>query len=202
LTKKGQHSPDYVVVNPSHSVPTLIAENGSLKLTQSVAILEYLEEKYPEKPLLPKDVGKRAIVRNLVNVIANDVQPISNLRILVHVEKLGSSRGDWAKEYLQSGLEGIFPTLQTILSNPEKLTSVAYETLVKGSAGLYSVGDEVTLADVTLAPTVEAAMRWGVDFSVLPTVEGIYDRLKVLPAFEKGDWKHQPDTPEQLRAKE
>ena len=106
LTNKVQHSPDYVAVNPSHSVPTLIAENGSLKLTQSVAILEYLEEKYPEKPLLPNDIQKRAIVRNLVNIITSDIQPISNLRILVHVEKLGSSRGDWAREYLQLGLDG------------------------------------------------------------------------------------------------
>lgn len=88
------------------------------------------------------------------------------------------------------------------LSSLEKLTIVAYEALVKGSAGLYSMGDEVTLADITLAPTVEAAMRWGVDFSQLPIIEGIYDRLKVLPAFEKGDWKHQPDTPEQFVAKE
>jgi len=79
------------------------------------------------------------------------------------------------------------------------LMLVAYETLVKDSAGLYSVGDEVTMADVALAPAVEAAMRWGVDFSVLPTVSGIYDRLKLLPAFEKGDWRHQPDTPEHFR---
>ena len=106
LTKKVQYSPDYVSINPSHSVPTLIAENGSLKLTQSVAILEYLEEKYPEKPLLPTDIQKRAIVRNLVNIITSDIQPISNLRILLHIEKLGSSRGDWAKEYLQAGLDG------------------------------------------------------------------------------------------------
>ena len=121
LTKKVQHSMDYVAVNPSHSVPTLIAENGSLKLTQSVAILEYLEEKYPDKPLLPKDIDKRAIVRNLVNVISNDVQPISNLRILIHVEKLGSSRGDWAKEYLQGGLDG---TSSTILQSPVPLVKV------------------------------------------------------------------------------
>ena len=106
LTNKVHHSSDYVAVNPSHSVPTLIAENGSLKLTQSVAILEYLEDKYPEKPLLPNDIQKRAIVRNLVNIITSDIQPISNLRILVHVEKLGSSRGDWAREYLQLGLDG------------------------------------------------------------------------------------------------
>jgi maleylacetoacetate isomerase len=106
LTTKDQHSPDYVALNPSHHVPTLIAENGTLKLTQSIAILEYLEERYPEKPLLPKDLKKRATVRNLVNILSCDVQPITNLRILIHVEKLGSTRADWAKEYLQTGLNG------------------------------------------------------------------------------------------------
>jgi maleylacetoacetate isomerase len=79
---------------------------------------------------------------------------------------------------------------------------VAYETLLTDCAGLYSVGDDVTMADVVLAPTIEAGLRWGVDFTNLPTVWGIYDRLKVLPAFEKGDWRHQEDTPEQFRAKE
>ena len=68
--------------------------------------MEYLEERYPQKPLLPKDIIQRALVRNLVNVISNDVQPVSNLRILVHVEKIGGDRAQWAKEYLQRGLEG------------------------------------------------------------------------------------------------
>lgn len=76
---------------------------------------------------------------------------------------------------------------------------VEYEALVKNCAGLYSVGDEITMADIVLAPTVEAGLRWGVDFTVLPIVWGIYERLKVLPAFEKGDWRHQEDTPEGLR---
>jgi len=106
LTNKVHHSSDYVAVNPNHLVPTLIAENGSLKLIQSIAILEYLEEKYPEKPLLRNDIQKQAIVRNLVNIITSDIQPISNLRILIHVEKLRSSQGDWAREYLQLGLDG------------------------------------------------------------------------------------------------
>jgi maleylacetoacetate isomerase len=79
---------------------------------------------------------------------------------------------------------------------------VAYETLVKDYAGLYSVGDEVTMADIVLAPAVEGGLRWGVDFTGFPTVWGIYGRLKVLPAFEKGDWRHQEDTPDQLRVKE
>ena len=79
--------------------------------------------------------------------------------------------------------------------------TIAYETIVKESAGRYSVGDEVTMADICLAPTVEAALRWNVDFESLPIVSRIYERLKVLPAFEMGDWKHQEDTPEQLRVK-
>ena len=108
LTKKAQHTPDYVALNPSHLVPTLIAENGTLKLTQSIAILEYLEEKYPQKPLLPKDLHKRAIVRNLTNIMACDVQPVTNLRILIDVEKIGGSRAEWAKKFLQEGLDGTF----------------------------------------------------------------------------------------------
>jgi len=73
---------------------------------------------------------------------------------------------------------------------------------LKDSAGLYSVGDEVTMADVCLAPAIEVELRWGVDFTILLTVWGIYGRLKGLPAFEKGDWPHQEDTSEELRPKE
>lgn len=87
------------------------------------------------------------------------------------------------------------------MSLAEKTLTIAYETMVKGSAGRYSVGDEVTMADICLAPTVEAALRWNVDFESLPIVLRIYERLKVLPAFEMGDWKHQEDTPEQFRVK-
>jgi maleylacetoacetate isomerase len=74
--------------------------------------------------------------------------------------------------------------------------------LAKESGGRYSVGDDVTMADIVLAPTVESGLRWGVDFTVLPTVWEIYQRLKVLPAFEKGDWKHQEDTPKEFCLKE
>ena len=186
-------------MNPSQFVPTLLAENGTLKLTQSIAILEYLEEKYPEKPLLPKNIQKRAIVRNLVNIISNDVQPVTNLRILIDVEKLGGSRAKWAKDYLQEGLNGTPPSP----INEHGINWVlAYEMLVKDCAGLYSVGDDVTMADIVLAPAVEASLRWGVDFPGLPTVWGIYRRIKVLPAFEKGDWRHQEIPPEELCEKE
>jgi maleylacetoacetate isomerase len=72
---------------------------------------------------------------------------------------------------------------------------------LKDCSGIYSVGDDVTMADIALAPAIEAALRWDIDFTALPTVWGIYERLKVLPAFEKGDWRHQEDTPPELRSR-
>lgn len=97
-------------------MPTLIAETGRLVLTQSIAILEYLEEKYPEKPLLPKGIAQRSIVRSLVNIIANDIQPVTNMRVLKHVEEVGGSRADWAREYLQLGLNGIISLYDKLIS--------------------------------------------------------------------------------------
>ena len=79
--------------------------------------------------------------------------------------------------------------------------TTAYEALVKESTQQYSVGDEVTMADICLAPTIEAALRWGTDTSLFPTTMAIYERIKALPAFEKGDWRHQDDTPDDLRPK-
>jgi maleylacetoacetate isomerase len=131
-------------------------------------------------------------VRNLVNILSNDIQPITNLRILKHVEKIGGSRAEWAREYLQLGLDGILLYYHK--------ANIAYEAIVEKTAGKYSIGDELTMADIVLAPTVEAGIRWGVDFAVLPITEKTYERLKVLPCFEKGDWRHQEDTPQELRA--
>ena len=110
LTRKTQHAPDYVALNPSQVIPMLIAENGTLKLTQSLAILEYLKEKSRQKPLLPKDLNKRAIVRNLIVISVLDLQSVTNLRILIQVEMVGGSQTEWAKQYIQDGLDGTSTT--------------------------------------------------------------------------------------------
>jgi len=75
----------------------------------------------------------------------------------------------------------------------------AYDKVAEGYAGKYSVGDEVTMADVVLAPAVEAALRYGIELESLPTIKRIYESVKGLEAFRKGDWKHQEDTPEEFR---
>ena len=184
-----QKSQPYIdQVNPNGLVPTLVVKDASGKtvatITQSIAILEFLEEAFPgSKPLLPpaSQAFLRARVRELVNIIACDIQPPTNLRILKRVNGLGVTNQRWFQEMMV-------------------LPLTAYESILKETAGKFSVGDELTLADLCLAPAVENALRWEVDLSKFPNVVRVFDALKVLPEFVKGDWKHQGDTPEALRA--
>lgn len=186
LLKDEQFSPSYLTHNPSGTVPTLIVntkDGTEIAITQSVAILEFLEEHFPNTPrLLPSDAVGRARVRELVNIICSDVQPVTNLKVLARVKALEGDPAVWAKDLMTRGLE-------------------AYEKLAEKYAGLYSVGDNLTMADVVLAPAVEGALRFGVDLEKLETVRRVYERVKGMEAFVKGDWKHQEDTPEELRVK-
>ncbi|CAG8617012.1 7848_t:CDS:2, partial [Paraglomus occultum] len=126
-----KRSAEYIAINPMQEVPTLIIDGNTL--TQSLAILEYLEETRTEKPLLPSDPLIRAKVRSLVSAIAIDTQPAQNLRIL---RQLGDDKSqDWAKHWITWAFEGI-------------------EKQLSSTAGNYCVGDEVTLADVCLVPQV------------------------------------------------
>ena len=190
LLKSEQSSPDYRTVNPSESVPTLIVhhpEGSKSSIRQSVAALEYLEESHPEPSLLPPrdDLIARARVRELVDIIACDVQPVTNLRILSRVRKMStvnpSAGQEWQKHFMTTGL-------------------TAYEEiLASGSTGKYSVGDVVTMADVCLSPAVDGAMRFGVELDKLPNVVRVYEALQGLEAFQKGGWRTQVDTPDEYR---
>jgi maleylacetoacetate isomerase len=149
ILKGEQHSAANLAYNPSHSVPTLIQDLSSnltskdFRITQSLAALEYLDELHPAVPLLPQDSQARATVRALANIIACDLQPVTNLRILVRIgaltpgsiEEKSAARVQWAKELMTDGL-------------------AAYEAIAKDVAGLYSVGDNVSMADVCLVPAV------------------------------------------------
>jgi len=188
LLSNEQSAPEYTARNPSASVPTLsltTAAGEQVMIRQSIPILEFLDEYFPDTPrLLPpaSEPVLRAKVRELVNIIASDVQPVTNLRILKRVKKLGGADApaEWAKHFMGVGL-------------------AAYDKVAEEHAGTYSVGDEVTMADVVLAPAVEAALRYGVDLECVPTVKRIYEGVKGLDAFKKGDWRHQADTPEEFR---
>ncbi|KAL7267432.1 hypothetical protein RUND412_009986 [Rhizina undulata] len=193
LLKSEQTSPAYTALNPSCSVPTLTvstADNRTLVINQSISILEYLEEAYPppEYPsLLPKDAGDRAFVRDLACILACDTQPVANLRVLNEVEMIAGKDASvaWCKKFMERGLKAYEAKLARL---PEHKT------------GRYSFGDGVTMADVCLAPAVEAALRFGCDLREIKRIVEIYEALSKLDSFLKGDWRHQEDTPEQFRA--
>ncbi|KAI8680782.1 hypothetical protein LRP88_04442 [Fusarium phalaenopsidis] len=186
LLKNEQLSDEHKALNPSASVPVLISKTSKgtpFKVGQSVAALEYLEEKHPDVPMLPptSDPEARAMVRTLVDIVCVDIQPPTNLRIMRRVRELGGSAEDWNLQLMTQGM-------------------AAYENVAAGMAGKYSFGDEVTLADACLIPAIWNAQRFGVDLKAFPTISRVVENLKDHPAVVKAHWQNQPDTPENLRA--
>jgi maleylacetoacetate isomerase len=178
LTKEGglQHSEDYKKINPQELVPTLV--DGDNLITQSIAIIEYLDELYPNRPLLPNTPVGRAHVRAMTNVIAADTHPLQNLRVLQKLKASGFDQEQvnaWAAHWIELG----FGTLEKMLS--------------KGPKGQYFYGDEVTLADIAIAPQLVNAVRFGADLTQTPRVVETIERLMALPEFEKAKPANQPD---------
>ncbi|KAM3417139.1 hypothetical protein BST61_g8714 [Cercospora zeina] len=190
LLSAEQTSPPYLSeINPNGTVPTLLihSSSGELlgKITQSLSILEFLEESFPapEYPsLLPPSSQwlQRARVRDLVALVACDMQPPTNLRVLKQVNPLGVTNQAW------------------FAANMAKPLAV-YEEILIQTVGKYSVGNEITLADVCLAPAIENAVRWEVDLSNYPNAVRVFENLRKEEAFVKGNWRHQEDTPEAMR---
>lgn len=176
LLKGEQSEQEYASVNPQKLVPSLVI--GGAVLTQSVAILEYLDEAYPDMPLLPKDAIQRAQVRALVQIVAADTQPIQNLRVLQYVGE--SKKAEWAKHWITSAFKVL-------------------ETQLVRTAGRYCFGNSVTQADVCLVPQVYGAKRWGVDMTSFPTIERVTKNLEALEAFKEADWQAQEDCPADLK---
>ena len=196
LLKNEQQSSTYGTVNPSLTVPSLIVEHehgngpqqqGTVTITQSLAALEYLEEKFTSSSssfprLLPRetDIEARAAVRTLASILACDVQPVTNLRILKRVGALGVDRAEWSRDLFVEGL-------------------AAYEAIASRTAGVFSVGDAITLADVCLVPAAWGAERVGVDLGGFPTVKRVVERLEGEECVKKAHWRTQEDTPQEFR---
>ncbi|EPS43246.1 hypothetical protein H072_2748 [Dactylellina haptotyla CBS 200.50] len=197
LVKSEQCSPEYTSINPSATVPTITftqdeESQDSFVLTQSMAILEYLEEKFPPPaytPLLPTNPEHRARVRQLCNIIACDIQPLTNLKMLKSMKEYAKAAGqdpdvagpEWQKKIMTEGFR-------------------AYEAICKKSVGKYSVGDELSMADVCLMPAIDGAVRFGVDMEEFETVKRVWSELDKVEAVVKGGWRVQGDTPADLRA--
>ncbi|MBC7455009.1 MAG: maleylacetoacetate isomerase [Massilia sp.] len=180
LLKDGgaQLKDDYRAVNPSAMVPTLQDEGATL--TQSMAILEYLEETHPAPPLLPSAPLERARVRALAQMVACDIHPLNNLRVLRYlVRTLGigdDAKNDWCRHWIHEGF-GAFEALW------------ARDAV----AGRFCHGDAPTLADCFLVPQVYNAQRYDVKLDLYPHIARIFEACAALPAFIAAHPAQQPD---------
>jgi maleylpyruvate isomerase len=173
-----QFSASYKAINPQALVPAL--EDDGRVLTQSLAIMEYLDERYPEPPLLPSAPADRALVRSMALLIACEIHPIQNLRVLNHLKDVHNQSDEdvnrWARHWINLG----FSALESIVSTAPK-------------RGKFCFGDTPTLADICLVPQLSNARRFGCDLSALPTLLRIEANCAALPAFVNAAPEKQPD---------
>lgn len=176
LRTDAHRAPDYLALDPQGLVPTLETPDGVL--TQSLAILEWLEERYPGPPLLPDTPGARAIVRAMAQIVAADVHPLNNLRVLGVLRRdLGASEVQtqaWIHKWIADGF-------------------AALETLIAAHGGEFSFGDAPTLADCALVPQVYNAGRFGADLALYPSLMRVAHAAAALPAFAEAHPSRQPD---------
>lgn len=179
LLKGEQASAAHLALNPSGLVPTLVTAQGPLP--QSLAILEWLDEVHPQPPLLPADPWGRARVRSLAHIVALDIHPVNNLRILKHLEtEFGADaagKAAWFRKWAQAGMQAMETRLA---SEPE--------------TGAFCHGDTVGMADLCLFAMVLNNARFEVDMSPYPTIQRIHSNCMNTPALEQASPARQPDS--------
>lgn len=178
LRRGEQNLPDYRRINPQGLVPAL--EIDGQAFMQSLAIMEYLDETHPDPPLLPKNAAGRARVRALSQIIACDVHPIDNLRVLTYLRgplcQPDEVVARWYNHWIAEG----FHALEVSLARSRE-------------TGRFCHGDTVSLADICLVPQVVNAMTYALDLSSFPTLKRIADAALALPAFEHALPANQED---------
>ncbi|KAK6228485.1 hypothetical protein SCA6_000825 [Theobroma cacao] len=191
LLKGEQFSPEFQKLNPIGYVPVLV--DGDIVISDSFAIFMYLEEKYPQHPLLPSDLQKKALNFQAANIVCSSIQPLQNLAVLKYIEEKVSpdEKIPWAKRHIEKGFE-------------------ALEKLLKDHAGIYATGDEVFMvettmvaegegvgkADLFLAPQVHAGIkRFNVDMAKFPLLSRLNEAYSELPHFQNAMPENQPDSP-------
>ncbi|MDO6635412.1 maleylacetoacetate isomerase [Pseudoalteromonas carrageenovora] len=175
LLKSQQLDEGYLAVNPQGLLPALETEEGYL--AQSLAILEWLDETYPQSPIIAGSAWQKAKIRNISYAIACDIHPVNNLRVLKYLSNElnvdDEAKNKWYRHWIEVGFEKI-------------------ELMLSDSSD-YCVGDQPTLADICLVPQVFNAIRFKVDMAAYPKIAAIYERCNKLAAFDDAAPQNQPD---------
>jgi maleylacetoacetate isomerase len=175
-----QHTEAFKVLNPQEMIPVLM--HGGRMLRQSMAIIDYLDEIWTSNLLVPSTARDRQRVRAISEMIACDIHPLGNLRVLQYLEShFGAdpaARDEWSRHWIRAGFEALEKVLE---DNP--------------STGAYCEGDVPTLADCCLVPQAYNAVRVGVDLGEFPLIKRINDTCLALPAFDNARPEKQPDAP-------
>jgi maleylpyruvate isomerase len=175
LRAGNQRAEGYLELNPQGLVPFL--QDGEVGLAQSLAIIEYLDERHPEPPLLPDEPVRRAQARAIALSIACDIHPLNNLRVLQYLERTlecdESVRMAWYRHWIAEGLG-------------------ALEAMLPKTAGKFCIGDRPTIADVCLVPQVYNARRYHCDLEPFSTIRRIDEQCRALDAFARAEPDRQP----------
>lgn len=170
-----QREPAYRAVNPQGLTPAL--DIGDRVLTQSLAILEWLEEEYPDPPILPKTPLDRATVRTMAGIVACDIHPLNNTRVGRRLSQMGIDQAgilDWTQGWIRDGFD-------------------ALEPMVARHGRGFAFGDAPTIADCCLIPQVYSANRYEVDLGAYPAIQAVAERAAGHPAFQAAHPNRQPD---------
>ncbi|KAK9054805.1 hypothetical protein SSX86_025884 [Deinandra increscens subsp. villosa] len=177
LLKNEQQDPEYLKINPIGYVPALVDDD--IVLADSFAIILYLEEKYPQHPLLPCDLAKKAINYQVANIVSSSIQPLLRMPIMhyIGVSVGEDAKTEWVNKHVTKGF-------------------AALEILLRDHAGKYATGDEIFLADVFLAPQlVGFSERFNFDMSGYPILSRLREEYKQVPAVQNALPENQPDFP-------
>ncbi|MDB5592095.1 maleylacetoacetate isomerase [Enterovirga sp.] len=178
LPKMEHRTADYLSVNPQGLVPALVVDGQAF--TQSLAIIEYLDETHPEPPLLPADPAARARVRAFAQIVGCDIHPLNNVRVLKYLQTRWNlseqDRNEWYGHWIAAG----FADLEAHLGQ-------------HGGGGRFAFGDTPGLAEICLVPQVANAQRFSCDLSAYPGCLRVFEACMALDAFERTHPRHQPD---------
>ena len=167
-----QHREEFTRLNPLAQVPCLKTD-GKI-LSQSLPIIQYLDELYPDPPLFSEDLFTKIQILSVCEIINSSIQPLQNLKVLNKIADMGGQKTEWAKEWISHGLEKL-------------------EIILRPSAGEFSFSDRLTCADLFLVPQLYNARRFKVDMTAFPTLTRVEAHCLTLPAFEKARPENQSD---------